>query len=55
MREWHQQTVGWAIASAPSVAYGLDFWGFRPAVLMYLLLLLALLLDIGARMEDTDA
>ena len=27
-RTMHQRTVGWAIASAPSVAYGLDFWGF---------------------------
>jgi len=49
MSDWKQQTAVGAVASSPVVAYGLNFWSFRPAVLMYLLLILALLLNSSMR------
>jgi len=51
MSDWHQRTAALAVASSPAVAYGFGFWGFQPAVLIYLLLILALLVDIGTRVE----
>jgi hypothetical protein len=54
MSDWHQRTAVGAVAASPVVAYGLNFWGFRPAVLMYLLLILALLLNIGTGMGDDE-
>jgi len=54
MSDWYQRTAVGAVASSPVVAYGFGFWGFRPAVLMYLLLIMALLLNISTRMEDDE-
>jgi len=54
MSDWHQRTAALAVASSPAVAYGFGFWGFQPAVLVYLLLILTLLLNIGTRMEDDE-
>jgi len=51
MSDWKQRTAAGAVASTPVVAYGFGFWGFQPAVLIYLLLILALLVDIGTRVE----
>jgi len=51
MSDWHQRTAVGAVAASPVVAYGFGFWGFQPAVLMYLLLILALLLNISTGME----
>jgi len=51
MSDWHQRTAVWVVAGSPVVAYGFGFWGFQPAVLMYLALILALLLNIGTRVE----
>jgi len=49
MSDWKQQTVVWAVAASPVVAYGFGFWGFQPAVLMYLAMILTMLLNSSTR------